>query len=154
MDKIIVTADLGNVRFYRMSEDPMAVESPRLMLLKEIDSIEGRRRPGERDSDAAGRFNRGTGGGAIGQAGSGERHGAQSETQRRALKAIATQIEDVVREEGYPRWYLAASKTINHSLVGFLSPQVRDRLKCSLHCDLTRSDKEEVLERFAKLAQA
>jgi hypothetical protein len=55
MDKIIIiTADLGHFKAYRITKDPLET-SPIVTLIESYDSIEGHGKLGDKLSDAAGK---------------------------------------------------------------------------------------------------
>jgi len=77
MDKIIIVADLGHFKAYRVSKKPM--ESARTTLIGSYDFIEAHGKLGDKLSDTAGRF--GMKGGKKGAAkGYGEAHNIKTES--------------------------------------------------------------------------
>jgi hypothetical protein len=52
--KIIILADLGHFKAYKVTQNPR--ESPRISLIKSYDSVEGHSKLGDILTDAAGRF--------------------------------------------------------------------------------------------------
>ncbi|MBI4683183.1 MAG: host attachment protein [Nitrospirae bacterium] len=146
MDKIIiVAADLGHFKAYRITQGPM--ESPRVVLVDSYDVIEGRGKLADKLSDSAGRFGRGGGKEEAGMS-SGERHNIELETEKRLIKMIAKNIEVLIAGEKCGTWHLAAAKTINRQVIKNLKPGIKARLDKNICADLTKTDKSEILSYF------
>ena len=148
MEKLVILADLGRFMAYKVTTDPMGIESPKIKMIKCFDCPDGHMHISEKVSDSAGRFRRAgkTGNGTT--AGYGERHNMATENRRRLIKMAAEQIKDLLAEQGNPRWHMAAAKSINNSLVASLDPRLRDRLDMNIKADLTGINKSDVLSRF------
>jgi hypothetical protein len=147
MDKtIIVVADLGHFKAYRITQEPM--ESPRVTMIENYDSIDGHGKLVDKLSDMAGRFGRGGGKDEAGM-GSGERHNIETETEKRLIKTIAKNIDALIAGEKYGTWHLAAAKKINRQVIDNLKPEVKARLEKNITADLTKIDKSEILNYFA-----
>jgi len=144
---IIITADLGHFKAYRITKDPLDI-SPRVMLIKSYDAIDGHVKLGEKLSDAAGRFRRG---GVKDETamGSGERHNIDLETENRLVKMIAKDIAALIFSEKCEKWYLAAGEKINRNIVESLNPDVKARLIKNVNADLVKIGKSEILSHFA-----
>jgi len=148
MDNIVILADLGKLVAYRILTDPDGVASPRAEMIKCVDSLDARTRTSERVSDSAGRFRRagkvenGT------RAGYGERHNMETETRRRLVNVAAEEISSLLIQEGRPHWHMAASRSMNRSLLESIPPDLRSLLRKNLKADLTNLSKAEVLSRF------
>ena len=85
MDRIIIiTADLGHFKAYRVTEDPPDI-SPRVTLIESYDSVEGHGKLGDKLSDAGGRFRRSAGKDEVAK-GSGERHNIELGKGKETLK--------------------------------------------------------------------
>ena len=143
---IIITADLGHFKAYRVTEDPPDI-SPRVTLIESYDSIEGHGKLGDKLSDAGGRF-RGAGGKDEVAKGSGERHNIKLETENKISKMIAKDIDAVIENEDCDEWYLASSKQINRKIIDNLKPEVKDRMVKNITADLTGVGKSEILSHF------
>lgn len=145
MDKIIIIADLGHFKAYRVTKAPL--ESPRVTLIESYDSIEGHGRLGDKLSDAAGRFGRG-GGKDEAAKGSGERHNIELETEKKLIKMIAKDIEALIAGEKCEKWYMAAGEGINSRIIKSLKPEIRAGLDKNITADLTKTNKSEILSHF------
>lgn len=147
MDKvIIVVADLGHFKAFRVTKDFDEL-SPRIALVESYDSMEGHGRLGDKLSDSAGRFGRGSGK-DVAATGSGERHNIELETEKRLVKMIAGDICKLIKNDTCSRWHLAAEKKINNQIIENLKPEVKARMDKNITANLTKSDKSEILSRF------
>ena len=128
MAEIIVTADRGHFRAYRVLKNPM--ESDRLELIQSHEVLAAHGRFADRLSDRAGRF-------ASGRAqnlrnGSGEPTRLERETEKRIVSGIARTIDEMIEAERVERWSLAAEKSINSKILRKLPESARARLKRNL----------------------
>lgn len=146
-DKLIVVADLGRVKAYRVTRDEMS-PNPRLQLVDDVELTDAHGKVLDKVTDKAGRFpGNGTGPGGMSI---GEPHNFHLENERRLLRQVAERINDLVK--GVRIWYLAAVKEINPRLVESLSPQARATMAKNLPADLIKIPKDEILERFQAAA--
>lgn len=144
MNEIIVVADLGHFKAYRVSRAPL--ESARIEMLKSYDAVAAHGRLGEKLSDKAGRF--GAKGGKNGIKGYGEPHNIEQENKRRLVKQIAENISMIVKEGKFKKWHLAASGNINNQIIGNLDPSVKSGLDKNILSDLTKVRKSDILDYF------
>lgn len=145
MKKIIIAVDLGHFKAYTVTKEPL--ESTRVTLLESYDSPEGLARTSAKQTDKSGRF--GSVGGRNSKAtGSGEEHHAATENSRRLAKALAKEINALIRRSNCDSWFLAAVKKINALVVGDLTPAVKAKLERNILADLTKTDKSEILHHF------
>jgi len=146
MDKtIIITADIGHFKAYRITKE--AMESPRVTLVESYDTIEGHGKLADKVSDAAGRFGRDGLQGETGM-GSGERHNVELEAVKRVTKKIAADIDNLITSERCKKWHLAAGEKVNSQILECLKPEVKERLDQNLTLDLTKTDKSKILRHF------
>ena len=143
---IIIAADLGHFRAYRITKDPLET-SPRITLIESYDSIDGHGKLGDKLSDAAGRFGRG-GGKDEPAKGSGERHNIELEIENKIIKMLAKDINTLIDRENCEKWYLAAGEKINRQIVENLKPEVKDKLLKNITANLTNIKKSEILSHF------
>lgn len=145
MGKIIIVADLGHFRAYRVIRNEM--ESARVELIESYDSVEAHGKLSEKLSDDAGRF--GMSGGKNGSAkGYGEPHKMELEMQKKVIRLMAGDVDSIVAREGFPRWYLAAGEKINGQLIEHLGTEAKARLSKNLNANLTKVKAPELLARF------
>jgi hypothetical protein len=142
--KVIIAADLGHFRAYRVVRNPM--ESPRVELIESYDSIEAHGKLSEKVTDQAGRFSRKSG--SQKAKGSPEPHNLELELQRKMIRSIAEGIGAVLQREGNPNWYLAAEKQITNQLIESLDSVPKAKLTKSLTVNLTKVKAPEILSRF------
>jgi len=143
---IIITADLGHFKAYRVTKDPPDI-SPRVTLIESYDSIEGHGKLGDKLSDAGGRFRRSGGKDEVSK-GSGERHNIELEIEKKLSKMIAKDIDALIEREDCDKWYLASGKKINRQIIDNLKPEVKDRLVKNITANLTGVGKSEILSHF------
>jgi hypothetical protein len=138
---MIVLADLGRVKAYRVTYDPMTPK-PQLELIYDCEFLEAHGRLLDKVTDQAGRFPVNGSPGAS----NGENHNMRGETERRLVRLVAEKISDLVHGQRY--WYLAAGEGINGRIVEQLRPEVRSALYKNLSADLVKTPKQEVLDYF------
>jgi hypothetical protein len=147
---IIIATDLGHFKAYRITKDPME-KSPRVKLIEGYDSIEGHGKLGEKLSDSAGRFMKG-GGKKESAKGAGERHNIGLESEKKIIRMIARDIDDLLVSEKCEKWYLAAAEQINSQIMESLTPQSKSILEKNITSDLTNINKSEILSYFTEKA--
>ncbi len=118
-----------------------------LQLIKHYENTDAHARQGERLTDQAGRFPGGKSGEAGGM-GYGENHNEKSETRKRLIERLAKSLNDLLEEEKFDGWFLAAPKEINQQVLDRLENGASALLKKNLSLDLTKAGKKELLERF------
>lgn len=146
MKKIVIIADLGHFKAYKLIEGPQA--SPRLEQISGIDNINAHEKMSEKVSDGAGMFSGGGGNKGTVQ-GYGEPHQIGTEEERRSIKRIAQAISELIKAESCEHWYLAASKAINKHIVEALDPDIKALLVKNIASDLTTIPNSELLAHFA-----
>ncbi|UCG77341.1 MAG: host attachment protein [Nitrospirota bacterium] len=144
MKRVIIVADMGHFKAFKVTKEPM--ESERIEMIECFENEEAQGRMREKVSDSAGKF--GLGGGKGGVKGYGEPHNMQLETKKRTVKSLAKCINDIIHKEDLPSWYLAAGKKINKQIVDSLSPKVKLKMAKNLASDLTKVRKSELLDHF------
>lgn len=144
MKKIIIVADLGHFKAYEVSKNPL--ESPRIELKRSYDIIGAHGRMREKLSDEAGRF--AMKGGKKGLKGYGEPHNIELENRKKLIKQIASDINELIKNEKPSEWHLAASKSINNQILDNLEPAIKELLGKNIMADLTKKHKSELLDYF------
>ncbi len=145
MDKIVVVADLGHFKAYRLSKTPM--NTGRLELIESFDSLEAHGKYSEKVTDQAGNFGESVGKSSSAK-GSGEAHNIDLENEKRMIRNIAKTINKIVKEEKCDNWHLAAEKGINSQILDSIDPAVKTRLEKNIPVNLTKLDKNEIVSRF------
>jgi len=145
MEKVIIAVDLGHFKAYKVTKNDL--ESPRIQLIESYDSIEAHGKLSDKLSDKAGRD--GMKGGKNGAAkGYGEPHNMELEMEKKAIRLIAKDINTIIKKEGSPKWYLAASKMINSQILDNLETSVKAKLDKNITSDLTKTDKSDIMKYF------
>jgi protein required for attachment to host cells len=146
--KMVVVADRGHFKAYRMELDRGGEKTPRLELLRSYEAPAAHEKLSEKVSDAAGRFRSGGSPRRDTAKGYDERQGIALEEDKRLIRQVAETVNRLVAEEPCSSWYLAASGTINKRLLEGLHPDVRAKMDKNLLQDLTKCGKAELIERF------
>ena len=145
MDKVIIAVDLGHFKAYRVTKKDL--ESPKIQLIESYDSIEGHGKLSDKVTDKAGRD--GLAGGKNGAPkGYGEPHDMELEMEKKAIKLIARDINTIIKKEGAPKWYLAATKMINSQIIENLESDVKAKLDKNITSNLTKTDKTDIIKHF------
>lgn len=145
MNKVIIAVDLGHFKAYKVTKQEH--ESPKIHLIESYDSIEAHGKLSDKLSDTSGRF--AMGGGKNGAAkGYGEPHNIELEMEKKAAKLISNDINTIIKKEGLPKWYLAASKMINSQILENLETGVKAKLDKNIMSNLTKTDKSELMKYF------
>jgi hypothetical protein len=144
MDKVIIVADLGHFKAFKVSKEVM--ESSRIEMIENYDILETHGKLSEKLSDSAGTF--GLGGGKQGIRGYGESHNIETENCKRAIKRLADNINKLIKKEDCQQWHLAAGRKINAKIMDNLDNTVKAKLSKNISSDLTKAKKSDILARF------
>jgi Protein required for attachment to host cells len=143
MDTIIIAVDLGHFKAYKVGKT--RIGNSKMQLIESYDSIEAHGTV--LDRIAEGRFR--LRGGKVGNAkGYGEPHNVELEDEKRLIKLVAKDINTILTREKCDGWCLAAPAEINNRILENLQPEVKTKLGKNVICNLTRSRKMEILDRF------
>lgn len=143
---LVVVADLGCLKAYRLDQTPVQ-HTPRLELLGEFNNGDATAKLTDVTTDSSGRFPRG--GARAGQGMSdGERHNLELEQRRRLVRQLAGKLTHWLEQPDVEDCYLAASREIHKPLLDELNPANRSRIVRSVHADLTKLDKAQLLSHF------
>ena len=145
---MVVVAELGGFKAYRVENNNHLAREPRLEILAQYENAEAHGHLVDKVSDLSGRFPRGTGTKAGGAMSDGERHNIELETRRRLVRQLAHRLNTLARGQDIERCFLAASKEINHQLLEELDPQLRAKIEKNIPADLTKLERAEILRRF------
>ena len=145
---MVVVAELGGFKAYRVENNNHLAREPRLEILEQYENAEAHGHLVDKVSDLSGRFPRGTGTKAGGAMSDGERHNIELETRRRLVRQLAHRLNTLARGQDIERCFLAASKEINHQLLEELDPQLRAKIEKNIPADLTKLERAEILRRF------
>jgi hypothetical protein len=145
IDKLIVLADLGRVKAFRVTHD-MMTSKPHIELIYDCEFLEAHGRLLDKVTDQAGRYYMS---GTTGTS-TRENHKLREENERRLIRLLAEKISDLV--QGTPCWYLAAAESINSRIVDHISPEARSVLFKNIPSDLVKIPKQQVLDYFTESA--
>lgn len=148
MNTLLVVADLGGFKAFKLENNNKLNSTPRLELVEHFDNREAHGRIVDKVSDLSGRFPRATGGRAVGAMSDGERHNIQLESRKRFVRQLAQRLNALARSQDIDRCFLAASREINHPLLEELDPQVRAKIAKNVPADLTKLGRIEILSHF------
>lgn len=146
-NKLIILTDLGSFKAFRLTRDQMT-QNEHLQLIENFEPLDGHQRLQDKVTDQAGRFPV-SNGVASGQMSHGENHNLQTEMQRRVIKLLAENINNVVRREDPAMWYFAANAEIDQKILDGVEPPLRARMKKHVRSDLTKINKGELLSYFS-----
>lgn len=150
MNRLIITADLGRIKVFRVTQFDLIKDQtkPAIALETDIKLANTYSRFGQRDTDQAGRFSSGSAAGSTTGMSSGERHEEQKEAEKSQLQKVAEKINATLKEYSTDEFYLAVPQTIHKQLLELLDPTVEKRMLSHLAVDLTGAKKKELLQRF------
>lgn len=146
--KLLIVADLGRMKAYRLEENRMWSQ-PRLTLLEDFET-DVTQHLSEQLTDQAGRYRKGTND-AHSVISDGEQHNIDLERRRRAVKVIAKKIEDLMEQHTeMDGCYLAADSRINQPILGEMSPGARGKIKKTVTANLSKLDASNVVAQFCE----
>jgi hypothetical protein len=145
---LIVVADRGEVKAYRVTETPN--RGPSLQLVRAFDITDAHQRYDDKLTDQAGRFPISDGNSRHANS-IAERPALENENERRICKMLAEQIADVVREEAPVGWSFAAPTAIYGSVTESLPPPVRNRIVEHVRSDLVKIEPAKLPGHFRSL---
>ncbi|MBI5234015.1 MAG: host attachment protein [Deltaproteobacteria bacterium] len=145
MSKVIIVVDLGHFKAYKVTKNPN--ESARLDLLDSYDITDTHGKLKDKFTDAEGSFARGAGKACTAK-GSGEPHNLRTETEKKVIGRIASDIGSLVKKEGGATWCLAAAEKINNQILAGLDPSIKAKLDKNITADLTKTAKSKILGYF------
>jgi hypothetical protein len=120
--------------------------------MEAFDNADAHDRLVDKVSDLAGRFPKGmvANGAAGGVMSQGERHNIALEQRKRLTRRLAERLNVLMRRDDFDTCLFAASKEINHQLLGELDPAARAKIEVNVAADLTKIDKSQLLQHFAR----
>jgi len=145
---LIVVADRGEIKAYRVNETPNRGAS--LQLVQALDLTDAHGRYDDKLTDQAGRFPVSDGNGRHANS-IAERTAIELETERRICKQLAEHITQVVEREAATGWSFAAPSTIHASVTELLPPSIRNRLIEHVKSDLVKIEPAKLAAHFRSL---
>jgi hypothetical protein len=144
---LVVVADRGSLKAYRVDETPN--RGPSLHLVQAFNITEAHGRLTDKLTDVAGRY-AADGAGAHPGASIAETK-LENETDRRIYKELADQISKIVKSDGFTGWSFAAPAEFHRAIVDLLPGDVRDRIVEHVKSDLVKIEPARLHTHFRSL---
>ena len=148
--KLVIVADLGHLKAYRLEERP-EFSRPRLELIQSVETAETHHLR-EEVTGQVGRFRKEPA--VPGAQSDNEEHNLELELQHRAVKMLAEIVCELIAREHVANWYLAADARLNQSLLNQIDRSTRQKIEKNIVANLSKLDPEELVERFCRYKQA
>jgi hypothetical protein len=145
---LIIVADRGEVKAYRVNETPTRGAS--LQLVQAFDITDAHGRYDEKLTDQAGRFPVSDGNGRHANS-IAERTALETENDRRICKQLAERIAEVVKREAAEGWSFAAPASIHSVVTDLLPAALRDRVVEHVKSDLVKVEPSKLTAHFRSL---
>ncbi len=145
---LIVVADRGEVKAYRVTDTPNRGAS--LQLVQAFDITDAHGRYDTKLTDQAGRFPVSDGNSRHANS-IAERSGIEIENDRRICQQLADHIADVVKREAPVGWSFAAPTAIHSDIDELLPTDVRERVVEHVKSDLVKIDPANLSKHFRSL---
>ena len=146
---LVIVADRGSLKAYRVDETP--TRGPSLKLVQAFDITEAHGRLIDKLTDQAGRFPVTEGAGAHRGPASIAQSKLQTETDRRINKELADQIVKITNGNSGEAWSFAAPSEIHSAIVDLLPGQVRNRIVEHVKSDLVKVEAAKLPNHFRSL---
>src|SRR5437763_13919146 len=148
---LIIVADRGSLKAYRVDETP--TRGPSLRLIQAFDLTDAHGKLVDKVSDLAGRFPVSDGAGGRHANSIADRTQLETETDRRIHKQLADHIAKIVTSAGVEGWSFAALAEIHLAIVDLLPRKVRDRIVEHVKSDLVKIEPSKLPSHFRSLQQ-
>jgi hypothetical protein len=145
---LIIVADRGGVKAYRVNETPTRGAS--LQLVQAFDITDAHGRYDDKLTDQAGRFPVSDGNGRHANS-IAERTALETENDRRICKQLAEQIAEVVKREATEGWSFAAPASIHSTVTDLLPRSLRNRVVEHVKSDLVKVEPSKLSSHFRSL---
>ena len=143
-EKLLVLMDLGRFKAYRVQESAH-FSNPRLELIEEWET-QANDRISDQVTDQAGQFSKGSlSFAAVSDMSNGEQHNLDLEQRRRAIKALATRVTQLLDKNHFDACYFAAGKEINSAVLDSMSDRARGKIQRNVSANLTRLNTSDVM---------
>jgi hypothetical protein len=144
MNSIVIAANLGHLKAYRVEETPN--RGQKLQLIEDIEFPEAHGRFIDKVTDLAGRFPVSSGAHPGVQMAHAETLTVDLEVERRLVRLVCEQIESHTADA--TSWYFAANNEIQRAVLDNLKRPTREKLVRAVACDLTKAPAAEVQDHF------
>ncbi len=146
---LIIVADRGSLKAYRVDETP--TRGPSLRLIQAFDLTDAHGKLVDKVTDLAGRFPVSDGVGGRHANSIAERTQLETETDRRIHKQLADQIVKIIDRSGKEGWSFAAPAEIHGAIVDLLPRAARDRIVEHVKSDLVKIEPAKLPSHFRSL---
>ena len=146
---LIIVADRGSLKAYRVDETP--TRGPSLRLIQAFDLTDAHGKLIDKVTDLAGRFPVSDGAGGRHANSIAERTQLDTETDRRIYKQLADQIVKITDRSGKEGWSFAAPAEIHGAIVDLLPRAARDRIVEHVKSDLVKIESAKLPSHFRSL---
>ncbi len=146
---LIIVADRGSLKAYRVDETP--TRGPSLRLIQAFDLMDAHGKLIDKVTDLAGRFPVSDGVGGRHANSIAERTQLETETDRRIHKQLADQIVKIIDRSGKEGWSFAAPAEIHGAIVDLLPRAARDRIVEHVKSDLVKIEPAKLPSHFRSL---
>ena len=146
---LIIVADRGSLKAYRVDETP--TRGPSLRLIQAFDLTDAHGKLVDKVTDLAGRFQVSDGAGGRHANSIAERTQLETETDRRIHKQLADQIVKIIDRSGKEGWSFAAPAEIHGAIVDLLPRAARDRIVEHVKSDLVKIEPAKLPSHFRSL---
>lgn len=145
--RLLILADLGNVKAYKADLTPLG--SPHLDLIEHKIIEDAHGRIVDKVTDLAGRRAAPTARDWGSPAS--DDHNLLLETKRRIVKQIASHIKRISEANGFSHIWIAAHKEILNMIIDELPQNIRGKVELHLARDLTKAPMEKLLKYFGNI---
>ena len=146
---LIIVADRGSLKAYRVDETP--TRGPSLRLIQAFDLTDAHGKLVDKVTDLAGRFPVSDGAGGRHANSIAERTQLETETDRRIHRQLADQIVKIIDRSGKEGWSFAAPAEIHGAIVDLLPRAARDRTVEHVKSDLVKIEPAKLPSHFRSL---
>ena len=144
---LIIVADRGSLKAYRVNETP--TRGPSLKLVQAFDVTDAHGKLIDKVTDLAGRYAASDGAG-MHQASIAETK-LETETERRINKQLADQITKIAKSDGIDGWSFAAPPSCHNAIVELIAADVRNRIVEFVKSDLVKVEPAKLGSHFRSL---
>lgn len=146
---LIIVADRGSLKAYRVNETP--TRGPSLKLIQAFNVTDAHGKLVDKVTDLAGRYAANDGSG-MHQASIAETK-LETETERRINKQLADQITKIAKSDGIDGWSFAAPSSCHNAIVELIATDVRSRIVEFVKSDLVKVEPAKLPSHFRSLKQ-
>ena len=145
---LIIVADRGSLKAYRVDETPTRGAS--LQLVQAFEIPDAHWRYDDKLTDQAGRFPVSDGNGRHANS-IAERTALETENEKRICKQLAEHIAEIVKREAVEGWSFAAPASIHGVITDQLPAPIRNRVVEHVKSDLVKIEPVKLLSHFRSL---